>query len=87
MRYYNENNNFNLQNALLEAIETYNNKLQSCTESKRIDLINLKDAELINSIIKKIKNNDNKKNLEYQELEEYTHVLIKKECINAGKRL
>ena len=82
MRYYSENsNNFNLQNALLEAIETHNNKLHSCTGSKPIDLINLKDAELINSIVEKIKNNDNKKNLEYEELEEGAHVLIKKECI------
>ena len=50
--------------------------MHSCTGSKSIDLINLKDAELINTIVEKIKNNDNKKNLEYQELEEGTHVLI-----------
>ena len=47
---------------MLEAINKYNNKLHSCTKLKSIDLINLKDEELINGIIEKINNNDNNKN-------------------------
>jgi len=63
-------NNFNLQKYLHEVIDTSNNKLHTLTECMPIDLINIKDEDLINSVISKIKKNDNKKLGEYQELEE-----------------
>ena len=56
MRFYSENSaNFNLQNALLEAIEVHNNKLRTVNQFNSIDLIYTKDEDLIRAVL------DNKK--------------------------
>ena len=44
---FSDSNNFNLQNALLEAIDIHNNKIHTSTQFKPIDLINTKDEDLI----------------------------------------
>ena len=63
--------NFNLPNVILEAIDVHNNKIYIVTQEKPIDLINIKDENLIKHVKENIKKFNNKiKNDEGNELEE-----------------
>ena len=80
MLYYSQNpDNFDLNNAILNAIDIHNNKIHTITKYKPIELINTSSEELINQVIKNIEQIDYKKHLDNnKELKEGDHILIKK---------
>ena len=89
MLYYSQNpDNFDLNNAILNAIDIHNNKIHTITKYKPIELINTSNEELINQVITNIEQIDYKKHLDNnKELKEGDHILIKKNVTKTGNRL
>ena len=46
--YLNNNNNFSIEDALLVAINEYNNKIYSSTKSQPVDIRDVSDLDIIN---------------------------------------
>ena len=88
MIYYSENHlNFDLKNAILEAVDIHNNKIHTVTKYKPIELIHNTNEEISKIVIENKKFTNLKENDNYNVLDIRSHILIKKNCIKSGKQL
>ena len=88
MIYYSENHlNFDLKNAILEAVDIHNNKIHTITKYKPKELIHNTNEEISKIVIENKKFTNLKENDNYNVLDIRSHILIKKNCIKSGKQL
>lgn len=78
--YANNPDNFNLKNALLDAVEIYNN-IHTNTKCMPVYLLNNCEEEIYKAAIKNMNNSYKIKEEDYLELKEGEYVLIKKNAI------
>ena len=87
MKFSEQNNDFDLKNVILEAINIHNNKIHSSTGFRPCDIINNTNEDIQKKVLENIEKSLKINNNNYDDIKEGDKLLINQYVHHIGKKL